>query len=174
MSEPIKDEKNESCRTCPQCDGAGQETFGSCPKLCRKCKGAGTTANVVKSAAVLDGGALEEGDSGATLDDDFADEQDSDIPRDQVSNNNNDDMCGFIASLVRSMNEGQLVELFGKTKHVVGDETAAVIDDKGEPDAYLAIRYIVGTACKLAKEGNDGNAESSNRLMSIYRLVRNM
>ena len=169
--------KEPTTRACPQCDGSGQESVGLRQCVCRKCKGAGTTAGTVKTSAVFDdAGAVDapagglEGDKPSPADsekDEFRQEdRNDDISREDSV----EDVCGFLVSIVRSMNEAGLASMMEKTKAIVG-EPASVPSD-GIPNPHLAIRYVVATACRLAKEAKSGNAESADRLREIYYVAK--
>jgi hypothetical protein len=47
---------NTQMKTCPQCEGVGQEDVGAIPVTCRKCKGAGEVVSMHRAASFLHGG----------------------------------------------------------------------------------------------------------------------
>ena len=113
-------------KTCPQCDGAGQEILGVAPKVCRKCHGHGVITSIPKSATFMDGGTQLEKYAQNAWDEDVAEEnQDgSGTGFDELVVNvgslSDDDLKLSIMQFMKTMDNNQITQLFERMFVVLG------------------------------------------------------
>ena len=141
---------SEATRSCPQCDGTGQEEVRGIPIVCRKCAGAGGVAQMRRVASILCGGeALEKraqeefsGDEdynplGESFED-FAKSGDGLDPLAFVPKETSDHTLRIeIISMMRGLSSEAKMELFGKVLGITGtnaEEVArTVAGEDGKP-----------------------------------------
>jgi hypothetical protein len=156
-----KVEDKDAKRTCPQCDGCGEEDLGK-PIICRKCKGAGTVAPISRFAAIMCAGELEK-----VAQEDMGDE-DGEEPKDEdgefsgsgvddlvliPKNRSDGEIKAGISSLLNSMSPAQLMQAFEKACDVLAlgdaEKKTVMIGSGNQPNEDKATEFLYSSIDRM-------------------------
>lgn len=163
-------------RTCPQCEGSGQEELYGRPKVCRKCTGSGSIPMIQRSAAIMCGdGAINK----------FAQSEFEDEPLgesfEEFSKGDGMDPLAFvpkdvsdntlrleIVSMMRGLSAESKNELFDKVLNIVGSNReevkSSVTDEDGQMNEIKVEKFLYTTL----------DAIDRKKLVSVHSAIRQL
>ena len=157
---------NDKTRTCPQCDGAGQEDTYAMPIVCRKCGGSGGAPAMARVASILCGGEALEKRAQQEFDEIF---EPSDLA---------DDPIGSFDDLVKGTGFDPLAFVPSETTdHELRMEIVSMLGSLPEEDKtrlFERILSIMGSNADEARRGVSGPDGTKNGGMVeefIYKTI---